>query len=658
MANKGVERKKSRGSVILNALNAFSAFLYSLFGNGRVGSGLSAHDSCYRASKCCYLLNKSSGKYIRGGFYMEDTIAKSRVLRALGVLKEFFAALSLNVYGVFFVVYSVISVLMYYTSIIMYGYSSHGITALVFSVSMLICSIPMLVTSNSATAVLAESRIMRWFAISVLSIPKEKLNFDKKIGGNEYMFMSAIVAVLFGVLTYFFHPYYLMLIFASVIMICLISSNPETGVVVTVMSVPILQYTSYSKIVLFALVVTTAFSYFSKVARRRRTIDFPAEGVMMILFCGFILVGSMFTSGGWFVFLDSIYTVIMIFAGFFITYNLIRGEKGLRACTKIITISFVCMAFAGIWNLFYNGIGEGFVFSINENIRPIFSSNIIYIADSVPVFCTFAVLSFPLLAVSLTRQGQVKKAMAVIIAILIAAASVFVYGTYEAVIAIAIELLLFWILYDHRSLTVIIIAAIPIIAILLMYPYIASYFDLPNLGELVGKILPLGFENSQLQGEITANTLKMVGESGYMGIGVGDYAFEQAYAPYADEMTMLISEPGSLWLQILCWSGIGGLVMFVLFAVILLKNGIGYMIVSRNKMFRGETVALICAIFVALIFGAVNSLWSDDRMLYLFFVCCGLLAGYVREGRETEMRSRAVFASEFDNADVELRFYN
>jgi uncharacterized ion transporter superfamily protein YfcC len=75
-------------------------------------------------------------------------------------------------------------------------------------------------------------------------------------------------------------------------------------------------------------------------------------------------------------------------------------------------------------------------------------------------------------------------------------------------------------------------------------------------------------------------------------------------------------------------------------------------------MFRGETVALICAIFVALIFGAVNSLWSDDRMLYLFFVCCGLLAGYVREGRETEMRSRAVFASEFDNADVELRFYN
>jgi len=658
LANKSVDRKKSKGSVILNALNAFTAFLYSLFGNGRVGSGLSSPDSCYRTSKCCYLLNKSSSKYIRDGFYIEDTITKSRVLRAFGVIKEFFASLALNIYGVFFVVYSVISVLIYYTSVIFYGTSTHGISALVFSVAMLICSIPMLVTSNSVTSVLADSRVMGWFAISVLGIPKEKLSFDKRIGGNEYMFMSAIVAVLFGVFTYFFHPFYLPLIFASVIMVCLISSNPETGVVVTVMSVPFLQYTAYSKIILFALVATTVLSYFSKVVRRRRTVDFSSEGVMLLLFSGFIIVGSMYTPGGWTAFFDSIYTVVIIFGGCFISYNLIRSEKGMRACTKIIMISFVCMAFAGIWNLFYNGIGEGVVYSINENIRPIFSSNIIYIADSASVFGTLAVLAFPLLFVSLTRQDQMKKLIALLIAIVFSAAAVFIYGTYEAVIAIAIELLLFWILLDHRALTVILIALIPIALFLLIYPAVSVQLDLPELSELIGRVLPLNFENSSLHGEIAENTLTMVKESGYIGIGVGDHAFEQAYAPYADAMTSNLMEPGSLWLQILCWSGIGGLIMFAAFVLILLKNGIGYVIVSRNKIFRGESVALISAIITALIFGMVNSLWSDDRMLYLFFVCCGLLAGYVREGRELEKRNAAVFASESDNADVELRFYN
>jgi len=110
-------------------------------------------------------------------------------------------------------------------------------------------------------------------------------------------------------------------------------------------------------------------------------------------------------------------------------------------------------------------------------------------------------------------------------------------------------------------------------------------------------------------------------------------------------------------LQVLCWSGVGGIVAFVIFCFILLRNGLGYVAGIRSHDNKREALALTVGMFVALVFGAVSCLWDDARMLYLFWAAAGLLAGYVRVGREEELRNKKEFSDNQTNVDAEVRFY-
>jgi hypothetical protein len=45
------------------------------------------------------------------------------------------------------------------------------------------------------------------------------------------------------------------------------------------------------------------------------------------------------------------------------------------------------------------------------------------------------------------------------------------------------------------------------------------------------------------------------------------------------------------------------------------------------------------------------------RMLFLFWACAGLLSGFVREGRDREIRLLSGFSEICDRTELELRFY-
>jgi hypothetical protein len=79
--------------------------------------------------------------------------------------------------------------------------------------------------------------------------------------------------------------------------------------------------------------------------------------------------------------------------------------------------------------------------------------------------------------------------------------------------------------------------------------------------------------------------------------------------------------------------------------------------VSRNKKSRTETLAVFCSLFASLVFGSVNCLWSDIRMLYLFWVIAGMLSAYVREQTEEDEREISEFENISHATDVEMRFH-
>ncbi len=470
------------------------------------------------------------------------------------------------------------------------------------------------------------------------------------------MFVAVGLGLLLGAATYFLHPAYVFVILVCIAVVSLISANPESGVAMTLLAAPLLQYTAYAEAILVAMVVLTAISYIIKVLRHRRILSFSTEGLLVLIFCGFILVASLFSSGGDGAFLNSLISVLVIVGGFFMPYSLIRGKKLLGSYSKILCVVFTILAIIGVWNVFYDGIVDGVAYSIRDYVQPIFEGNNVYIADSAAVFSVLAVFSVPPIFASMTKKSSAVKTVGLFSLLALIVGACFIYGTYETVVAIVIEFCIFWVIYSHKTMSVAIVSLVPLSLILMASPFIMKYVDVQSIADEIRSHMPLVSPNSSYLLEVGESTLAMLRDN-LFGIGAGESTFISALTPYMDAVSAEAVDPVSFYLQLLCWSGIGGALVFLIFAVTLIKKSFGFLATARDKAMRADALALTCSFAGALIFGMVNCLWNDIRMLYIFWACAGLLAGYVREGRAIEELHNYEFAESVDNTDVELRFH-
>lgn len=655
------KKKKEKSYVrgIYDALNMFTAFIYSLFAHGRVMDKCFGDNTLYESSTCYQILDKTARSAQKSRFSraMEWLIEKGVPLQAIGAIRAFLSRIGLNVYGMFACVFGLTAVFTYYTTLLLGGNSIHGISAVLVAAAVVACSIPMLMSQRSAASYISESRFLRRIAISFLGIPEEKLKSGKRLGRTGYMFSAAGLGILFGGLTYFWHPSYVPIAVLVIIAVCLISANPESGVLLTVAAVPFLQYSDLAELILVGLVLVTSLSYVSKLSRHRRVITFTAESIMVFIFCGFILAASLFSPGGSQTLLSSVLAIVIILGGFFTTYNLMVGDRLLSSCTGIISVSFSALAIVGVWNVVYDAVVDGVMYSMSDYVQPIFEGNNIYIADSAEVFAIFAVIAFPLVFSGLARCKSVSKVILWLVLLSLLVTSVFIYGTYETVIALLIEFCLFWILYSHKTLNVVLIALIPLGIVTVLFPYFANYFGIQDLGEEIRSLLPLGFPDAPANHGIVNSTLQMLGDGNLTGIGVGKQAYTAAMKGYTDAVSSGADSPATFWLQVLCWSGVGGFITFIIFLALMFKNGVSYLASSRDKSLRISSLALFCGLATLLVFGGVNCIWNDMRMLYLFWAMTGLFVGYVREGRARERKQAAELMCDGECSDVDLRFY-
>ncbi len=655
MARRQKMPNRSQGSVILKTLNLFTAFVYSLFSGGRMSEQLSFGDNMYQNGFLTGIgrnVTRRTREICES--YTEGLVERSGMLRLTNVFRSFLATLGLNVYGIFFMAYSLTAVFMYYVPIMLNGHNQHGFSALIVAVVGFVCSLPLMTTSRSLSAVVSESRIIRKLLLSFLGMPAEKLRSTRAISGTEYMFMSAVIAVLCGVFTYFIHPAYIPLVFVVLIVICLVSSNPETGVILSVAMTPFLQFSEYADVLLLAMIFLTAVSYISKLIRRRRVINCSAETVFLMIFCAFVLVASAFSKGD--TVLAALQSVIFMLGGFVLSYNLMRGERHISSCVKIMEVSFILLCLAGIWNVFYNGIADGVIYSMRESVQPIFERNIIYIADSVKVFSVYAVLVAPTIFAYAAKRKSARGVVFSLLLIVLTVATACVYGSYETVVALVVEFCIFWLLYSHKSLTFLLLAAIPVGILAILYPYLSDAFGLPDIGGMIEGLMPLPFAESATHESTVKSTWEMLKDGNLTGIGVGENAFMSYYPAYSDMISADPTTAPTLWLKVLCWSGLGGLLAFVLFGIYTLLNSLGFLMRSERKKFRIDTLALFCGFFTALLFGMITGVWENGRMLYLFWAMAGLLAGAVRDGRANNVQHSAVLADTANESDFELRF--
>ncbi len=649
-----LEKRKSQ-SFVINGLNSVFLLIYSFFARCGLIRQVSSNDKLYDDDVIVGALKPKATASKKRSFKADSLLEGSKSLNVIGKLGAGLAHMSVNVYGVFFFVYSLISIFMFYVKSSLNGQSVDGASTILTATVILICSIPMVFTSKSALSAVSGSNIARRIVLTVFAVPEEKLRSKKTYGGSEYVFTAVVLAILLGIFTYFLHPAYVPALVGILLAICIVFANPEACVLVTIAVTPFLQYTKNAENILVLLIAAGLISYFDKLVRKKRTRYASIEGIFIVLICGFILVSGIFSVGGADTFMRSVNTALTVAGGFFLTYNLIRGENKLNTAIKILLVSFSAICLSGIWNMFYNAFVAQNIYSLHEEVAPIFENNVIYIADSASVFSVMSVLLMPLLFANVAKRKSFKgKALALVLAF-IAIVAAYIYGSYEAVIAISVECLIFLVLYSHKTLTAIFVALIPISICILIYPYFMTRFGLPSFPDVLRSVLPLNAPESEYRAENIECVWNIIRDGNWSGIGVGDSVLNVYYRAYSDSVSVGLIGTGNVWMQVLCWSGIGGLASLTVGLILICLKSLGHIIRSEKSAHRADMLALFCGVIGSLLLGSVSCLWNDIRMLYLFFVCSALLAVYSHEYRRKE-RQRCLSMNDYgDSKDFEFR---
>ncbi len=656
MADKRI--KKHRPSLLITAVNRLTSFIYSLFTSGRTGDMLSSSNTLCRRSFLASVFNERVEKRNNSSSkYNETVIERSRVSAVISSVRIFLMSLKLNVYGIFFAFYGLFRTVAYYILTRVNGTASVDEDILIGAGVILFCSIPLLFSSQSAPQAIASSKLMHGIIVDFLCIPEEKLKTRKQYGGTVYVFFSAVLAMVLGAFTYQIHPLYVPALLGIVILLFVVFSNPESGVILMITATPFLQYFEHSSEFLLIMTVLVALAYLCKVLQKRRTVSMSPEISIVIIFCGFIFIGGIGSGGGFETFLDSLSTIMLIFGGLFLTYNLINSEKLLSICSRTLIVSFLLICFVGIWDSVYNGISDRVADSLmGQSLVNMAQPELLYIADRGVVFGMFAILMFPMVLSYITKQNNIQGVCAVIIFVIIAIAAAWMCSHYEIIIALLIELLIYSLLYSHRSLTFVMLASVPLGIVAMMYPYAMENWYWPDISGLLMEYMPASISDNGAFTESSKSVINMLLDGNLSGIGAGSHAFNSVYPVYANAASSAVEQPMSIWLEIMCWSGIFGLASFIIFIVFMTKRSLGYFLSTRNRELRSTALALFCGIIGMLLFGSVYSVWSDMRILYLFWAFVGLLMGYIRLGREKEDRRSSYLSALSDAADAELIF--
>lgn len=656
MSDESKEKKK-RPSLTFHLCNKFMNLIYRLFSGGRLyeiaANGSRSYSNSFIGTR---MLARSSGQ---SGLRRRATIffSNSRLVGFFAACNNMLASLSASVYAVFFIVYGLVSALVTYTATFLDPNGGSGFSGIFASILTIVVSMPFLLTQRSLREVISSSFFGRKIALTFFMIPEESLQSKRHIGTPAHMVVFAILGLMVGATSFYFHPIVVPIAVLGLFLFIIIMSFPEAGIMITSVIVPFLPYVDYSEEILAVTVITTSLSFLIKKYSGKRVSMRSARTVMLSLLCIFMLLVSFFSTGGIATAIEAVYTVIILFGGFFVTYNLVKSERRLEMCTRALTWSFGMLVVAGLLDLFYNGIGALLINSSWTDIGAIVSKRVFYIAESASTFGVVAALLCPLVfSRSISRKSIIGVSFSIIL-FGVAIATTFVFGTYESVIALFVGLLIYVMLSSRRSFMILVIIALCICVAVLLFWSFASDSIFYSAVDTLETLIPTADPQAEIRESVVSGTGKMLFDEGLTGIGVGETAFVSSFKSYASVVSASATDPGTLYMQILCWSGIGGLICFAVFMISVCGNTVGYLITSTDKRIRCTVLALFCGVVAALLLGMVNAIWTDIRMFYLFWMCVALLCGYVRLGRENEEKKALSYESIDNKADIEIRFH-
>lgn len=658
---QNIQNEKSK-SLIITFLNRLAAFVYSLFIDTWIGRRLLHSETTYDNSFIGKHLSgevkraEKSGRVRRN---IATVLEKGIIARIIRKISGALAIMSVNVYGMFFAVYGIATIITYFVEV--YALSNPlGITQtqLITAIIITVCSIPFMSSAKNVTELFGTGKLARKISVKYLCIPEEKLNSKRKISGTAVMLLAAAIGLVLGALSFYISPVIVISVFFAINLLFLIFAIPEIGVLIIVTALPFMQYILFADVILITAIVFTALAYILKALRGNRTFHMSSPCIMVILYCIATLVASSFSPLGAKPFVNALSMTAIVAGGYFLGSNLTRKKSIRDVCVKILTVSLILLAMLQFLNVYYMSISSGIEYSLNFNYRSIIADAGINVIYNVRLPGLLAAMLSPLLIAECFRQKRIYNIVTVLLCFVPVMLSIALYGTFEIMLALVVGVALYLIMYSHKTLTVAILLIIPTAILFMIVPNIISHAginNIPTWAEVVNFIFPDNSNLSAVRSSVVTDINAMIKDGHMLGIGVGDDTLKQMLAPYISVMSENAADAGTTCMQIICESGIFGLSLFLIFAFLIVKHSLKFVMKSVDRNERIITLALLCGFVTAILLGFICCIYTDMQMRFLFWLCAGMLQGQILNSKAKDQSIAFSMENSPYNTDLSLK---
>lgn len=457
-----------------------------------------------------------------------------------------------------------------------------------------------------------ESKIFSRIFLGFFKIPTNNtfLRGDS-IGRPTYFLIAGIIAGVLGSLT---SVQFILLLFPTILALYAVFAFPESGAVALFLALPFL---SYEQLGAFALLVT--LSWFIKLIRGKRVFKFTALDLSVLAFAFVIFLGGIISvspkeSS------ELSYLLLSMLGAYFAVSNLLRTVEWIKKCGAALVISFAISLIASV-------LGKAIQLlpaTAGEVVGEIFSGSVLPLTSINPMFIHMAVAVIPLMMLRSAASKKLPKTTWAVIAVLLTLITLFVGGSRSGALAIIIGITLLLMLVSNKSLSYIIPAIIIIPLVIALLP--------SSVTAAVNKLFSFDGTIASYRQTVNLTTNKMIFDSFFGGIGLGESAFVKIYPLYTNDLSMQLTHTSSLYSQILVSLGISGLIVLIVFIALLLKKYFSYITLSRDDDpdLRNTVIATFAGLSALLIMGFIDHIWQSPSVFLMFWLIAALFSASIK----------------------------
>ena len=598
------------GSLIITLLRRLAAVIYRKFDESIIGGIFTAYDrenELVRKSAVAGYVNRldPGGRVIHP---LKQKLAKgfenSAILSCIRRLLSSMLACQFKVYGLFLFSFAVYSAIVYVFKIFLIDdvptIDAGTIVTLVLTV---IASVGMISSRHTLAGALLQSSSASFFLFEVAGLRRE--TFDNA-GEREGRYNIAfILGMLFGILSYFIAPMWILIGLGGLIAAYLVLCSPEFGVLMIMVLLPVAPTMG-----LVAAVLYCALCFLLKLMCGKRSLKFDLLDGTIFVFMLMMIGGGLVAASSASIKPMLVYVAFMV--GYFLVVNLIRSKEWLNRCVMGVIFSTTLVSLYGLYQNFFGTVEQTWQ---DSDMFSEIEGRVVSTFENPNVLAEYLIMVLPLiLAAFILKSGARGKLMLAVAGALCAACLIYTWSR-GAWLGCLIGLFIFMLMYSKNTLVFLLFCTlgIPFLPFILPDSIIQRFMSIGNLGD----------SSTSYRVYIWQGVVNMLSDCFGGGIGIGNDSFKLVYPYYALSGIETAPHSHNLYLQICVEIGIFGLIVF-LAAMFLYVQGAFTLHTNEKRDTRLLSAAIMCGMLSVLAQGFTDYIWYNYRVFLMFWLMLGL----------------------------------